>query len=242
VIEALRARGLWGGTASRFAVDSAAIAARAEAERRERQRKIALAMKTWIACSSIGGTMAEDYLRTHRGITIAMPDTLHFHPDLPHPSGKSYPAMVALVTDSENRPVAIHQTFLDPTTRNKIAEHAKLMFGPCSRAAVRLGKWKPGDTLLLSEGLETGLSGMQLSGNPCWSCLSTSGLKAVELPAAIRSVTVLVDVDANGAGEKAAQACASRLSLEGRTVRLARPPAGPAGYGDWNDILIKEVA
>jgi DNA primase len=61
--------------------------------------------------------------------------------------------------------------------------------------------------------------------------LGTSGLKAVILPLEVK--TVIIAADADEAGEKAAQDAARRFYLEGREVKIARPPAGM----DWNDVL-----
>ena len=237
VLEALKARGLWSGTSS-FTPDPAAIAARAEAERKERRRKLDIVRNVWRSCGPITGTLAEAYLR-NRGITVPLPRSLRFSPGLKHATGAVLPCMVAAVVDAAGNFTGLHRTFLAPDGTGKAkVEPAKAMLGPCSRASVHLGDWREGEVLLLSEGIETGLSGMQLSGNPCWAALSTSGLKSIVLPAAIKSVTVLVDADPPG--EAAAQSLAQRLSLEGRNVKLARPPAG---YGDWNDFLqSREVA
>ena len=63
------------------------------------------------------------------------------------------------------------------------------------------------------------------------AALSTSGLRALELPADVRDVVILADGDAPG--EAAADTAAARWQKEGRRVRIAR---SPAGY-DFNDLL-----
>ena len=73
---------------------------------------------------------------------------------------------------------------------------------------------------------------MMATGYPAWAALSTSGLRALELPAAVRNVLVLADGDRPG--EAAARDCARRWTQEGRRVRIARPPAGM----DFNDLLM----
>ena len=72
---------------------------------------------------------------------------------------------------------------------------------------------------------------MQASGYPAWAALSTSGLKALDLPKDLLEVVVLADGD--DSGEAAAQYFARRLQREGRRVRVARPPRGI----DFNDML-----
>ena len=73
---------------------------------------------------------------------------------------------------------------------------------------------------------------MQATGHPAWAALSTSGLRALDLPDDVRDVIVLADGDE--AGEAAARDCALRWKREGRRVRIARPPQGM----DFNDLLL----
>ena len=90
-----------------------------------------------------------------------------------------------------------------------------------------------GPELVLSEGIETGLSVQQATGLPVWATLSTSGLRSVILPPEVE--TVIIAADADEPGEKAAQEAARRFIAEGRTVKIARPPKGM----DFNDLLLK---
>jgi len=85
--------------------------------------------------------------------------------------------------------------------------------------------------LMVGEGIETCLAAMQASGHPAWAALSTSGLRALDLPKDVRNVIVLADGDE--AGEAAARDCALRWKRQGRRVRIARPPQGM----DFNDML-----
>ena len=106
----------------------------------------------------------------------------------------------------------------------------KMMLGPCSGGAVRLGPIN--DRMMIAEGIETALSAMQATGEPAWAALSTSGLRALDLPDGVRDVIVLPDSD--DAGEAAARDCALRWKREGRRVRIARPPREM----DFNDVLM----
>lgn len=191
------------------------------------------ALSIWDAASLASGTLAEAYLRS-RGLTCPAPKTLRFHPQLKHPTGSLWPCMVALVTRGvDNEPVAIHRTYLkhDGTGKAPI-DPAKMMLGPCSGGAVRLASAT--DLVMVGEGIETCLAAMQLTGHPAWAALSTTGLWALELPAAIRKVIVLADGDAPG--EAAASACAHRLSRGGRRVSIDRASRGM----DFNDVLLAQ--
>jgi hypothetical protein len=140
--------------------------------------------------------------------------------------------MVALVMrGSDDTPLAIHRTYLARDGGGKApVDPQKMMLGPCRGGAVRLAK--PGDVLMVGEGIETCLAATQASGHPAWAALSTSGLRTLNLPDPVRDVIVLADSD--DPGEAAARACAWRWKREGRLVRIARPPHGM----DFNDLLV----
>ena len=194
-------------------------------------RRSEAALAIWESAKRAQGTLVEVYLAS-RGIHLAAPVALRFHPGLKHPSGGIWPAMVALVTrGSDGKPLAIHRTYLARDGIGKApVEPQKMMLGPCRGGAVRLAK--PGDVLMVGEGIETCLAAMQASGHPAWAALSTSGLRALDLPKDVRDVIVLADGDE--AGEAAARDCALRWQREGRRVRIARPPQGM----DFNDMLL----
>jgi hypothetical protein len=105
-----------------------------------------------------------------------------------------------------------------------------MMLGPCRGGAVRLGV--AGNPLMVGEGIETCLAAMCASRHPAWAALSTSGLRALDLPSDVHDVIVLADGD--DPGEAAAQECAWRWKRQGRRVRIARPPRGM----DFNDLLM----
>ena len=231
VIAALIERGLWDATGKRpgriahqrrkelAAEPDPAANARTEA-----------ALAIWRASHDIAGSLAETYLGS-RGLVLSPLSSLRFHPGLKHASSGVWPAMVALVVHGETGlPIAIHRTFLARDGHGKApVDPPKMMLGPCRGGVVRLGE--PGDVLMVGEGIETCLAAMQATGKPAWAALSTSGLRALDLPRAGAEVIVLADGDAPG--EAAAQHCARRWQREGRSVRIARPPSGM----DFNDLL-----
>jgi hypothetical protein len=159
---------------------------------------------------------------------------LRFHHGLKHPSGGIWPALVALVTRGpDHHPLAIHRTFLAPDGAGKApVDRQKMMLGPCRGGAVRLAN--PTNVLMVGEGIETCLAAMQASSYPAWAALSTSGLKALELPPHLLEIIVLADGD--NSGEAAALEAARRWRQEGRRIRIARPPRGV----DFNDMLMGE--
>jgi putative DNA primase/helicase len=233
VLAALSARGLWtwGGLGTRpvRAPEQQHDAKADEASDRQRTES---ALRIWDVTRPPEGTPVEKYLRT-RGITIAIPPSLRFHPRLKHKLGGIWSAMVALVTRVTDRePTGIHRTYLshDGAGKAPLNSDEKMMLGPCGGGVVRLGP--VANPLLVGEGIETCLSAMQATGLTAWAALSASGLRDLQLPPEVQDITVLADGD--DAGESAAKSAARRWIREGRLVRIARPPAGM----DFNDMLM----
>ena len=71
-----------------------------------------IAMRTWGESTLIARTWGETYFR-NRKITVPLPASLRFHPEVYHKeSGLTGPAVIALVTDLADYPVAIHRTWI----------------------------------------------------------------------------------------------------------------------------------
>lgn len=230
VIDALRARGLWAGAGRNIRTTKKTTASKPTGPDPEALKRLDAAHKIHAASVPVAGTVVETYLRA-RGLVLPPPPSLRFHPGLKHSEGKMFPAMVAAVTSAaDGTLIGIHRTYLAPDGSGKApVEPAKKMLGPCAGGAVHLAN--PNDLLMVGEDIETCLAAIQATGHPAWAALSTSGLKALVLPAKVREVIILADAD--DAGEAAAQASALRWTREGRTVRIARPPEGM----DFNDLL-----
>ena len=232
VIATLRARGLWTEKSRR----SLPYPARRVVSPRRPDpidaTRTEAALTIWRSAKPAADTLVESYLAS-RGLHGSRPaTTLRFHPGLKHPSGGIWPVMVALVTRGpDDAPLAIHRTFLARDGKGKApVDPSKMMLGPCRGGAVRLAA--PDTVLMVGEGIETCLAAMLATGHPTWAALSTSGLRALNLPGEVQHVVVLADGDAPG--DAAARDCAGRWKREGRRVRIARPPDG----ADFNDMLV----
>jgi putative DNA primase/helicase len=193
-------------------------------------KRTEIARRIWREARPATGTLVDTYLRS-RGITMAVPPSLRFHASLKHPSGVLLPAMVAAVQDVDGRIVAIHRTFLKTDGSGKTnVEQQKMMLGPCAGCAVRFAK--ASETVAIAEGVETALSIAQACPDlAVWAALSASGIRVLRLPDVVREVILCIDADA--AGEQAADVAAQRFVREGRHVRIARP----ASANDFNDVL-----
>jgi putative DNA primase/helicase len=197
--------------------------------------RTAIALRLWHSAVPAVGTPVVTYLHS-RGIRLAAPNSVRFHPHLKYQKGGTWPAMIALVTRGcDGEPLAIHRTFLARDGAGKApVTPQKMMLGPCRGGAVRLAATT--GMLMVGEGIETCLAAMQATGLPAWAALSTSGLRTLRLAAEIPEVIVLADGDEPG--EAAALDAAGRWQREGKTVRIARPPAGL----DFNDVLLRRAA
>jgi hypothetical protein len=186
----------------------------------------------WWRSQPIAGTAGETYLRG-RGYTGPIPSSVLRFGYGKHPSGDSYhPMLIAavMIEGRMDRGVALHRTFLKPDGSGKAElEPNKMTLGPCKGGAVPLAPVGP--VIAISEGIESGLSYMQLTGIPTWAGLSAPGIRNAILPAEVQEVIIAVDPDP--VGLIAAHVAARRWLSEGRLVRIARPPVGL----DFNDVL-----
>jgi DNA primase len=198
---------------------------------RDTLRKQAEARAIWTAAQPIGGTIAETYLREARAIGLQLPDCLRFHPRLaigPRELGDA-PAMVAAVTDLLGDVVAIQRTFLLPDGSGKARiDRPKRGLGPIGEGALCLAP--AGIVTGIAEGIETGLSAMELFSVPVW-CVLGSNLRRIVLPDFVRNVALFAD--RGDAGERAAMIAAQAFREQKRRVAVRFPEIGK----DFNDEL-----
>jgi putative DNA primase/helicase len=197
-------------------------------------RRIALARRIWEGAWDARGSPVMAYF-TRRCITIPVPPVLRWAPALRRPDGSNGPALVARVDDVDGELIGVHRTWLDRDPAGQWHRRDRASFGPIAGGAVRLAP--TADTLLIGEGLETCLSGMQASELPAWAALSAGGIEGLILPPPplAATVVILADNDANGRGERAARTAAQRWLAEGRRVQIAMPPEPGT---DFNDVLL----
>ena len=212
-------------------IDRDAIA-QAERDREVQAAKLrARARSLWDVAEPIHGTRGEAYLRS-RGITCDLPDSLRWMPDVYHqPSGAYCSAMVGNVATG-----GVHRTFFDKQG-NRLAKSAKMMLGPCSGGAVRLSEAV--GPLVVCEGIETGLSllsGLLDGPATLWATLSTSGMKALQLPPKPHKLVIATDGD--DPGKVAGDALARDAHALGWKVSLMPAPDGQ----DWNDAVQSGVS
>jgi len=199
----------------------------------------ALALQIWKSTVPANGTLAETYL-TGRAITLAIPERLRFHDALVHmPTGTSAPAMIALVTGVQDKPLAIHRTYLNHDGSGKAdLDPPRMTLGACRGGAVRLGQIRRDRWLAVAEGVETTLSVMQACGLSGLAALSACGMRNLVLPPEANMVLLCADNDENGTGRTAANTACARFRAEGRRVRVIMPTDRDS---DFNDLLMQKA-
>jgi hypothetical protein len=208
----------------------------AEKEKQERTRQ---ALMLWNEAQPFRGSPAEDYLHHGRGIG----DWLNTFPFLDkvfryHLScsfgGERLPCMLALVREIKtNAPVAIHRTAL--TTGPRLERIGRKSLGPTTGGAIKISPDHDVHSgLLIGEGIETVLSASKLlQFKPVWSLIDKNGIAKFPVLSGIESVTVAVDNDPGGDGQRAAVECVERLTQAGVEVITAQTNL----VSDFNDFI-----
>src|SRR5580693_168847 len=206
-------------------------------------RQIALEMRPVL------GTLGERYLRDVRKIeTRAIEDVLErtdgvgWHPAVyfNEPGhalhGRKLGAIISVMTDmiTAEPTGAISRTYIH---EGRKLGKAKTLGSPAG--IIRLSEDADVlEGLHIAEGLETALAGMSIGLRPMWAAGSTALMAKFPVLSAVEALTVIVDHDANAAGERAARELEARWLDAGREVRLLRSD----DYGDLNDIIAGDAA
>ncbi len=185
------------------------------------------------------------YLKARGIILVDFPSVLRFHSSLPYYDEEKnlvghFPAMLALVQESDGNGVTIHRTYLGNGCKANLPKLKKLMMpirpGATKGAAIKL--FQPIDgKLALAEGIETALAVYIATQIPTWATISAGGMEQIKLPDSISEVVIAVDHDESGRGQNAAFILSQRLLIEGRSVKRVMP--SKIGY-DFADMLVEE--
>jgi Toprim domain len=180
-------------------------------------------------------TLVETYLRS-RGITALHEcGALRFHPrcyyrpDDDSPT-ETWPAMIARVTDLDDRTTGAHRTWLDPSGRGKAPINTpRRAMGELLGNSVRFDV--ANDVLTAGEGIETMLSlRYALPTLPMAAALSANHLAAMLLPLTLRRLYIARDADA--AGDAAVTTVIQRAEAIGIEAIALSPR-----LGDFNEDL-----
>jgi len=174
------------------------------------------ALQIWSEATLIRDTPAETYLRSRGFGDLEWICDVRFHHHCPFGPGERHPCMVALYRDIiTNEPKAIHRTALT-TDGQKIG---RKVLGPKARCAIKISDNADVDVRLsIGEGIETALAGAELLYRPVWALSDANGIAKFPVLPGIESLTIFVDNDVSGAGQKAARECSARWTGAGREV------------------------
>ena len=172
----------------------------------------------------IKGTLAEVYLRKHRGIEMEkLPESLRF---LPAKTSDSLPALIIKAQNNQGQIEAVQLIYLDKKTGKKAqVDVQKRQFGRMRFGAYGLIQEGKNDRILIAEGLETALSVAQA--NPetkVITTLSGGNLLNVDLPKDTKEVILCADNDKGKAHAlQSLSPAIERFQKEGRTVSIVFP-------------------
>lgn len=249
-------------TKRRQAAEVSADAKRQAAEQRERTRRIAQ-RRFLEAAVALRDTPVDRYL-AGRGIRLErlgrQPRSLRFHPNLWNGERQvRLPAMVASIVRPDGAFAAVHRTWLerraDGSVGKALVAHNKMTLGEYRGGAIRLwrgevvdpktgetkrappwAKAPDGSEIVITEGIEDGLTvALAKPDMRVAVAVSLSNMGALELPPAIATVILCADNDGdNRAAAVALDRAITHFRAAGKTVKIARPPAG---FKDLNDAL-----
>jgi phage/plasmid primase-like uncharacterized protein len=193
-------------------------------------RRIARAQWIWDTAQDARRGPVAAYL-AGRGITISALPSLRWASRCGHPTGIYLSAMIGRIDNVDGELIGVHRTFLDGPRKAGI-DPQKAMLGRAMGGAVRLAPASP--LLAVAEGIENGLTVLQMTGIATWAALSAGGIEALVLPPVVEAVIIYADHDHHGRGARAARGAGRRWASEGKRVRLIMPTRPGS---DFNDLL-----
>lgn len=210
---------------------------------------VQFAREIFAASRPIEGTLAERYLREHRGIVGPFKKgVLAYHPNLKNWKNKLYaPALIVAARNDQDEIMGIQAIYLDPVTARK-ADYANPAFKDIVKLS--LGKTSTGSLLqqgtidgkiAFAEGPETALSVAQAE--PTWTVYLTFGTgNFATVPLRAKSDSILFCADNDGPGSGTAttvENAAEELARKGMDVWVSEPekPNTHKKF-DFNDTLV----
>ena len=196
----------------------------------------------------IAGTPAAIYLRS-RGITMDPPHTLRFARLAPPKiegngllaaNGPGLlPTLIAIVTDAAGELVGLQRTYLTEDGRKAATKatatdrkpKVKYSLGNVVGGSIQIGP--PAASMLVTEGLEDGLTLAQALGRSVWVAAGTSMMPQMTFASVTRAVVIGADGDA--AGNVAAMKAAEAFAESGLATRIMRPTPP---FKDFNAELL----
>lgn len=212
----------------------------------EYQKKmLARAKKIAVESIPLDGTMAEKYLKFHRGIDtekLKISDDIRFHPGIYSSINKQkLPALISVVRNHKEEIISVEAVYLDPNTGDKAKELnvGKQTFGSKKGGSVTLQKGKAADTVVLAEGTVTGLSvAKALPDTTVKSVLGKQLLTQIDPQSLPKNIVICLDYDGKDLkSDKTIRDAADRLQANQKEVRFMLPATPVESKCDYNDVL-----
>lgn len=226
---------------------------------KERANKIHAAQSIWNSGIPIKGTLAERYLKKHRGIKPPQEIDARFWPagtewtncneqgELEQKTNK-IPALLFAARNKQGELTGVQRIYLDAKTANKntFLENAKLSKGIIEGSAGLIQKGMKGSRLYIAEGPETA-SSIAMADRKATVLVSfgISNIKNLsELIQNYKPKEVVLAADNDGGNSKSQEAINKTIELfkeHGIQASALFPDALPGkSKTDWNDVLLSK--
>lgn len=174
----------------------------------------------WQSLGSVKG-VGRAYLEARACALPPADGDLRFDVAARHPSGHVGPCLVALVTDVlSGIPISLHRTWVNTDGTKADVDPPRMLLGGHRKAGGVIRLW-PDEAvahgLAIAEGIETALSLAHVF-QPVWALIDAGNLAKLSPLPGVEALTIAVDADP--AGERAAESCGERWALANRDVRL----------------------
>lgn len=215
------------------------------------------ARSIWEGSVPIKGTLAETYLKKHRGIKDTERLDVRFWP-----IGANWinckedgslenkinpiPALIIPAKNAAGKLTGVQRIYLDKNTggKNRFMDNPKLSKGTIEGSAAILQSGMKGSTIFIAEGPETAASiSICFPTATVMTSLGISNIKNLTpLLQKLQGQEVIIAADFDGKHAKTSlvtDEVANKLKQEGFNVRVVYPePVGDLKKTDWNDVLI----
>lgn len=195
----------------------------------------------WTSAKTLTGSdHACKYLHS-RGLVL-QPENVRFCEKCYESETKTkMPAMIARIVNKDNRPMAIHRTYLqsDVFAKAEIKSAKKMTPTIDTLVGCSVRLFPPQNkTIIVCEGIETGIACNQIFDEGVHACLSSTIMEGYEPPPGIRKIIICGDSDANFTGQKSAYKLANRLHNKDFLVEVMLPEIFGNDFADelWRTI------
>lgn len=179
-----------------------------------------------------GDCLASRYLAS-RGLRVLPEKDVFFNESVEYwqDGVKScYPAMVAIVRNSEGKGATLHITYLTHDGK-KIDRKVLPLVLPLEGCSIQM--FEPDGTLGIAEGIETSLALYQLEEIPVWSAGNAWQMSTMSVPDSVHTVIICPDYDEGYAGEEAAYILAKKLKAKGKKVGIVHYDENGKHFVKW---------